>query len=123
MQPLNIVVAHNDSAAAAQLAASLHHHFRSVSVARSLDEVRSAIPRNRPELAVVDLETISLPEVEKLCREFRGVPIVCTHRLPDEQMWAAALAAGALDVCQTNDVQSILLAVRRNLEMAQSNAA
>ncbi len=123
MQPLKIVVAHNDSETAAQLAASLNKHFRSVSVARSVDEVRTAIPRQRPELAVLDLETVSLREVQKLCREFGHVPIVCTHRLPDEQMWTDALEAGAVDVCQTNDVGSILLAVRRNLNVARGNAA
>lgn len=123
MQPLNVVVAHNDSATAAQLAALLHKHFRSVSVAHSLDEIRSALPRHKAELALVDLETISLREVENLHREFGDVPIVCTHRLPDEQMWADALAIGAIDVCQTNDLPSILMAVRRNVEVSQSNAA
>ncbi len=123
MQPLKIVVAHNDSHTASQLAASLNKHFRSVSVARSLDEVRSAIPRQKPELAVVDLETVSLKDVQRLCREFGDVPIVCTHRLPDEQMWTEALEAGAVDVCQTNDVGGILLAVRRNLHAARGNAA
>ncbi len=123
MQPLKIVVAHNDSNTASQLAASLNKHFRSVSVARSLDEVRTAIPKQKPELAVVDLETVSLKDVQKLCREFGDVPIVCTHRLPDEQMWTEALEAGAVDVCQTNDLGSILLAVRRNLHAARGNAA
>ncbi len=123
MQRLKIVVAHNDSHTAEELAASLNKHFRSVSVARSVDEVRTAIPRQRPELAVVDLETVSLKDVQKLCLEFGDVPIVCTHRLPDEQMWAQALEAGAIDVCQTNDVGGILLAVRRNLRVAQGNAA
>ncbi len=122
MQPLRIVVAHNDSSTAAQMAASLHKHFRSVSVAHSLDEMRSALPSQRPELAVVDLETVSLSDVRKLCRECH-VPIVCTHRLPDEQMWTDALDAGAIDVCQTNDVGSIMLAVRRNLSVAEGNAA
>ena len=123
MQPLKIVVANHDSSVATHLAASLDKHFRSVSVARSLDEVRTAIPRQKPELAVIDLETVSLREVAKLHHDFTDVPIVCTHRLPDDEMWTEALAAGAIDVCQSNDIGSILLAVRRNLEIAQSNAA
>ncbi len=123
MQPMNIVVAHNDFITVAQLAASLHRHFRSVSVARSADEVRAAIPRTRPELAVVDLETVSLRDVEQLCREFRDVAIVCTHRLPDEQMWTEALAAGAIDICQTNDVRAILSAVKRSVPRVQASAA
>ncbi len=125
MQPVKVVVAHSDSNTAAQIAASLHKYFRSVSVARSLDEVRAVIPEGKagPELAVIDLETVSLPELEKLCRDFRDVPVVCTHRLPDDEMWAEALAAGAVDVCQTNDIASILYAVRRNTAMVQANAA
>ncbi len=123
MQPLKIVVANHDSSVAAELAMSLDKHFRSVSVARSLDEVRTAIPRQKPELAVIDLETVSLHDVEKLHHDFKNVPIVCTHRLPDEEMWTEALAAGAIDVCQSNDVGSILMAVRRNLAVAQGNAA
>ncbi len=123
MQPLKIVVANHDSSVAAQLASSLDKHFRTVSVTRSLDEIRTAIPRQKPELAVIDLETVSLSDVEKLHHDFNNVPIVCTHRLPDEEMWTEALAAGAIDVCQSNDVGSILTAVRRNLAVAQSNAA
>ncbi len=123
MQPVNIVVAHNDFITAAQLAASLHQHFRFVTVARSADEVRTAIPKHRPDFALVDLETIPLEEVQNLCREFRGLPIVCTHRLPDEQMWTDALEAGAIDVCQTNDVSAILLALRRNAAMGRASAA
>ena len=123
MQPMNIVVAQNDFVIAAQLAASLHRHFRSVAVARSVEEMRAALPRRRPELAVVDLETISLQELEALCQEFQDVPFVCTHRLPDEQMWTDALEAGASDICQTNDLSGILLAVRRNLPEGRANAA
>lgn len=123
MQPLNIVVVHSDFITAAQLAASLHRHFRSVAVARSLEETRSALPRHKAELALVDLETVSLRELEQLCREFRHVPFVCTHRLPDEQMWMDALSAGAIDMCQTNDVPAILSAISRSSARARANAA
>ncbi len=123
MQPVNIVVAHNDFITAAQLAASLHRHFLSVAVARSVDEIRSAIPKHRPQVALVDLETVPLDEVSRLCQEFHDVSIVCTHRVPDEEMWAEALAAGAIDVCQTNDVSAILFAVQRNLPLGRASAA
>lgn len=122
MPPLNVIVASNDPRAA-ELAARLHHHFRSVAVAHSVDEIRTAIPKHRAQLAVVDLETIPLEKVRELCREFGHTSIVCTHRLPDEEMWASALAAGAIDCCYNADVAGILEAVRRNLELARSNAA
>lgn len=123
MKPVNVVVASNDPIAASRLAASLNQHFRSVAVARSLQEARAAITKNRAQLAVVDLETLGLPEVQQLCREFRHVRVICTHRLADEEMWAAALAAGAIDCCYDADVPSIVQAVNRNMARAHSSAA
>jgi DNA-binding NtrC family response regulator len=123
MQSLNVVVANSDSSAAAELAASLHRHFRSVAVARSLEEVRRAIPKHRAELAIVDLEMASPKDVAELCNEFNHTSVVCTHRIPDEEMWMEVLAAGAIDCCQSADVGAIVQAVDRNLRMAKSNAA
>ena len=123
MHPVNVVIANHDYVAAAELAASLHDHFRSVAVARSLEEARSAIPKHRAQLAVVDLELASLADVKELCNDFGHTAIVCTHRIPDEEMWAAALAAGAIDCCQRDDIAGIVGAVSRNLKMARSSAA
>jgi DNA-binding NarL/FixJ family response regulator len=123
MQPLSIVIASNDGQAAAQLAASLNHHFGSVSVAGTLDEVRHAIPKHRAQAAVVDLELASVDDVQELAREFNHTSIVCTHRIPDEEMWASALAAGAVDCCYASDVACIVEAVTRNVKLARSRAA
>ena len=123
MQPLNVVVANNDSQAASQLAASLNPHFRTVSVARSLDEVRHAIPKHRAHLAIVDLELASVQDVQRLAHEFGHTKIVCTHRIPDEEMWASALAAGAIDCCPIDDPAGIVATVSRNVHMARSSAA
>ncbi|MFI5112115.1 MAG: hypothetical protein ACHP9S_04790 [Terriglobales bacterium] len=123
MQSLSVVIANRDSQAASQLAASLHAYFRNVSVARSLDEVRHAIPMHRAQFAILDLELASVEDVERLVREFNHTSIVCTHRIPDDEMWAAALAAGAIDFCQTADVDSIVQAVDRYVRLARANAA
>ena len=123
MQTLNVVIASTDTKAASQLAESLHRHFRSVAVARSLDEVRHAIPKHRAQLAIVDLELANFKDVENLCNDFSQTHVVCTHRIPDEEMWAEALTAGAVDCCQNADVAAILDAVRRNVLQAQANAA
>ena len=123
MQPLNVVVATRDSQAASGLAASLNRYFRSVSVACSADEARSAIPKCRADLAVVDLETVDLTEVQKLCREFGHTQVLCVHRLADEEMWTQALAAGAIDCCQSADVTGIVEAVDRSLRQTRSDAA
>ena len=123
MQPLNVVIANRDSQSAAQLAASLNTYFRNVSVVRSLDEVRHAIPMHRAQLAILDLELASVEDVERLVREFNHTSIVCTHRIPDDEMWAAALAAGAIDCCQNADVAAIIQAVECYVKRARVNAA
>jgi DNA-binding NtrC family response regulator len=123
MTPLNVVIATTDSQAASQLAESLHRHFCSVAVARSIEEVRHAIPKHRAQLAIVDLELVNIRDVEELCAEFRQTQVVCTHRVPDEEMWAEALTAGAIDCCQNADVAGILDAVRRNIQEVRANAA
>jgi DNA-binding NtrC family response regulator len=123
MQSLSVVIANRDSQAASQLAASLNAYFRNVSVARSLDEVRTAIPKHRAQLAILDLELASVADVEQIAREFNHTSIVCTHRIPNDEMWAAALAAGAIDCCQSADVASIVQAVDRYMKRVRANAA
>ena len=123
MHPVNVVIANSDNNAAAELASSLHEYFRSVAVTQSLEEARYAIPRHRAQLAVVDLESASLADVRELCNDFRHTAIVCTHRVPDEEMWAAALAAGAIDCCRRDDIIGIVQAVSRNMKLARSSAA
>lgn len=115
MQTLNVVIAISDPQAAADLVNKLNPHFRSVAVAHNADEARHAIPKNRAQLAVVDLETVSLPDVEQLCHDFRNTSVVCTHRLADEEIWSQALQAGAIDCCFPQDVGGILQAVDRNV--------
>ena len=123
MTGLNVVIASRDATVATHLAQSLNGHFRSVCVAKSMDEVRNAIPKCRAQVAIVDLETANLKQVHELCSEFGHTQIVCTHRIPDEEMWAEALAAGAVDCCHNADVAGIMDAVRRNVVLAQSKAA
>jgi len=123
MQTLNVVVASRDARAASRLAASLNQYFRSVAVAGSLDDVRRAIPKHRAHLAILDLELASVDEVEQLARDFQQMNIVCTHRIPDDEMWASALAAGAIDCCPSDDAAGIVSAVDRYVRVARSHAA
>src|SRR5579859_5009580 len=120
MKPLTVVIAQGDQQAAQQLAASLNQHFRAVHLATSADEVRHAIPKNRADLAIVDLELMSVAEVQDLRREYHHTNVICTHRVPDEEMWARALDAGALDCCHSSDVRSIVLAATRNFAVAHA---
>jgi hypothetical protein len=76
--------------------------------------LRLDIPRCDASVAVLDIEASSLAEVERLHGEYPGVSIVCTHRVADEEMWAAALNAGASDMCPSFDTQGILRSAERN---------
>ena len=105
------------------LTSSLAHHFHSVHVAESVDDLRATITKHRAEVLVVDMEGAHLQMVERLHRDYPAICIVCTHRVADEQMWAAALDVGASDYCQTSDTEGILLAAIRNAHPSQSVAA
>jgi DNA-binding NarL/FixJ family response regulator len=94
-----------------------------VRTASSLEELRNALVKHRAELVVVDLEKTPLEIIAQLAREFPAVCIVCTHRLADEQMWTAALNAGAVDICPSYDTGSVLNAALRNLKRARHMAA
>jgi len=120
MKPLSVVVFQGDGRSAESLAHSLHNHFRLVNVARDLEELRSAIPRHRADVAIVDLELARLDDVQQLCRQFTGTSIVCTHRLADERMWTLALAAGAVDCCTSSDVRAIVLAASNTPPMSHA---
>ena len=67
---------------------------------------------------VFDIETSRLADVADIRRDFPSLPIVCTHRIPDEEMWMAALEAGATDVCPAGDVNDVLSSVLRNIARA-----
>ncbi len=123
MKPLTVVVAYRDPKSAEALAASLQSHFKAVHIARDFAEVRQSVPKHRADLLVIDLELASLPEVEQLRHEMPATAVVCTHRLADEDLWARALAAGAVDCCHTSDIRSIVLAADREHVMARTTAA
>ena len=123
MKPMTVVVAQQDAKSAEALAASLNPHFRAVSVARSVDELRTAIPKHRADLAVVDLELASLPDIAQLHREFPQTVVVCIHRTPDEDMWTSVMEAGAAEFCQSSDIRAIVLAVSRDGQIANGAAA
>lgn len=123
MKPLNVVVAQRDSDSAEALAASLQYHFRIVALAYDLNEIRSAIPKHRADVAVIDLEMASFTDIDTLRHEFHELEIVCTHRLADDNLWTQALAAGARDCCHPADVRSIVFAASRTIPMARGSAA
>jgi len=119
----SVVVLESDPRLAQSLAGGLSSHFKSVLLTRSGEELRERIVRNRPEAVILDMESSRLTDVRNLHRDFPTLPIVCTHRLPDEELWIAALEAGASDVCPADDVPNVLNSVLRNVAMANHVAA
>ncbi len=118
----SVVVLEKDPRLARILAGGLCLHF-SVHLTRSREELREDVARNRPEAVVLNIEHWLLADVESLHRDFPALPIVCTHRIPDEEMWMAALAAGASDVCPADDVGNVLRSVLRHMALSRSAAA
>lgn len=113
MKPLSVVLLQTDAGTSRALTASLCHHFHAIFSVNTVAELRELILKHHPEVAVVDIELASLSEVEHLSREFAGLCIVCTHRLADEEMWTAALNAGATDVCPSRDTRAIVTSTLR----------
>lgn len=119
-----VAILQSDSHTIRSLASSLCHHFHAIHAARSIEELRDTIVKHRPEVAILDVEMAPLSEIERLHREFSAVSIVATHRLPDEDMWTAALNAGAEDVCCSRDTPAIVnSALRYAPSVAQRAAA
>jgi len=118
----SVVVLEKDPGVAKSLAGGLRPHF-SVHVTRSREELRDNVARNRPEAVVLNIEHWRLTDVESLHRDFPALPIVCTHRIPDEEMWMAALEAGASDVCPADDVANVLTSVLRSMALSRTAAA
>jgi DNA-binding NarL/FixJ family response regulator len=118
----SVVLLEKDPGVARSLAGGLRPHF-SVHVTGSREELRDRLERNHPEAVVLNIEYWRLTDVESLHREFPKLPIVCTHRIPDEEMWMAALDAGASDVCPADDVGNVLTSVLRSTALSRSAAA
>jgi chemotaxis response regulator CheB len=112
MEPLNLVVYHNDLRTAQALVVTLAQHFGSVRLASRYDEVRPAITRVHADVLVMDMEKSRPNEIERLHREFPSLCIVGTHRLADDELWAEALTQGAADVCEPRNEEVVRSVMR-----------
>jgi len=121
--PQSVVLLAKDPHVAQSLLGGLRSHFHAVLVTGSCEELHDRVERDQPEAVVFDIESSRLSDVAALHRDFPSLPIVCTHRIPDEDIWMAALDAGASDVCPASDVQDVLTSVLRNMALARSAAA
>jgi DNA-binding NtrC family response regulator len=117
-----VVVLEKDPGVARSLAGGLRPHF-SVHVADSNEELRENVARNHAEAVILNIEHWRLTDVQSLHRDFPQLSIVCTHRIPDEEMWMAAMSAGASDVCPADDVGNVLMSVLRSTALSRTAAA
>ena len=123
MRTVSAVLLHRDPVLARGLQETLTAQFRKLVLANSTSELEEAVPRVRASCAIVDMETVSYPELKRLCAEFPGTAFVCIHRLADESMWASALQMGAADCCQSNDIRGIVTASQRYAPSPQPEPA
>jgi DNA-binding NarL/FixJ family response regulator len=123
MQPQDVVLLQCNSRVEQSLVSALSKSFRSIHHVSSFDELCSSISKHRASIAILDIEKASLSEVERLSHDFPTAAIVCTHRCADEEMWTAALNAGASDLVSSDDTRSIVQAALRSGGAAQLAAA
>jgi len=123
MNHLSLILLQKDSRVARFLSRQLCNYFHSIHVARTTGELRDLITRFRSDVVVVDIECASLADVQLLHHDFANLCIVCTHRLADEQMWTAAMDAGADDICSALDTRAIVSAATRSAPISRSAAA
>jgi len=111
MEPLSLVIYHNDPRTAQALVASLSQYFGPVNLAKKYEELRTTVAQLRADVLVLDLESSRPDEVGRLHQEFPSLTIVATHRLADDDLWTEAMNQGATDVCEPRQdevVQSVL---------------
>ncbi|MGA2002648.1 MAG: hypothetical protein ABSG70_04660 [Terriglobales bacterium] len=118
MEPLNLVIYHNDPGTAQALAVSLSKYFRSVNVAKRHEEVRVTVKRHGADVLVLDVETSRSDEIGCLHHEFPSLSIVVTHRLADDHLWTEAMNQGASDVCEPRDDEVVRSVLRDRMHHA-----
>lgn len=122
MLSLSLLVVGNNPRALSELTSALAREFEKVKAAFSLEQADAIVRKAAPDAVVADLEMLRPQDLLRLTREL-ALPVICTHRVPDEEMWTAALAAGALDVCSGSDAREIVAAIIRHIVSRRSVAA
>jgi hypothetical protein len=110
MPAVDVTLLQSEAGTTQSLVVPLHKACRAVRQAKSFGDLRISLAEYPTEIVILDLEAASFPELKSLLRDFPGVSVVCNHRLADEEMWAVALNAGAVDCCASSDIQGILRA-------------
>jgi DNA-binding NtrC family response regulator len=123
MKPLYVVLLQSDARIAERLASALSNTSCTVHHAGSLTELRRLLAQHQSCKVILDIEAASLPELQHLCKQFPHTYVVCTHRLADENMWTAAMNAGASDICASSDIPAIVRSAVGSMSSARSAVA
>ena len=122
MSDSNLVVLQSDADIERLLVAALTDHAKQVHATRCMAQLRHEVTQTRARIVVLDMEAVSIAEIEEFVRDFPFVTLVCNHRLADDDVWKAAMNAGAEDCYASRDTRGILNAVgvstRRSLQAA-----
>ena len=89
---------------------------------QSVPELQALASQFRIHFGVLDLSSVTFQDIARLRRQL-GMEIVCTHRTPDEVMWAEALDAGALDCCFDDDGSAICRAIGQTSTARSASAS
>ncbi len=119
----SVVILESDPRVAQSLASELSAHFPAIHLTHSGDELRERVTKNQPQVVILDMEYSRLTDVRSLHRDFPSLPIVCTHRIPDDHFWVEAMEAGASDVCRKGDVRNVLTSALRSVALARNAVA
>jgi len=111
MQSTTVVVSQADEITAQRLAERLRAHFHRV-VLSGVEELPQNLRNHRASLAVLDMDLVTLEQIQELSRVFEDIAFVCTHRAPDAELYLACVEAGAADCCHSSDIVSIVRAYR-----------
>jgi hypothetical protein len=123
MPPVRVVIAKPAAPIPKFTYSSSTRELQNLTTVHAAAEVRTTVPRLRAQLAIVDLDVVSFPELADLCSEFPSTAFVCVHRLADDGMWTQALAAGAVDCCVSADLPRILENAERYVAIKQTSTA
>ncbi|MFY9673882.1 MAG: hypothetical protein WB817_12170 [Terriglobales bacterium] len=122
MEPLSLVVYHNDPGTAQALMVSLSQHFAPVKLVKHYEEVSPTVARERAAVLVLDLEASQSDAIRHLHQKFPSLCIVATHRLADDRVWTEAMNQGAADVCQPRKEQVVDSVLRERRHCAAAAA-
>jgi DNA-binding NarL/FixJ family response regulator len=123
MQLSSVFIAQADPKLGSEFAVKLQTHFGDIHILKGLPELRGTLAQQQPYALIVDLELIGLEELREICHSCPETVVVGTHRVADDEMWLASLAAGAADCCAAADFAGILRAIGHRSPLARAAVA